>query len=355
MPPLAKTCAFSCASASTAGDSDAQVRGLHRAAIWRVRPAAAGLRSTYDDALADPALVLVLGGAGLLVVLRRAGPGPGPKVWIATERDALGVRSSMRIDPRSENGRRSRGRPRNRVNLTKGSCRGERAVRHEASIVRLRRNPVVLERYHDTSFKNLSPAFGQVARRGCGRGVDRRRRGRERLASEHAGHAELRSSTQPVQIVPSFADVIDRVKPAVVSVRVKVQNVASRSDSDSEDDNGGQQFSMPDLPPGARSSVSSASSATSSRASSAASGPASSTARPRARASSSPATAMSSPTTTWSRMPSRSRSIMDEAGPSMPRSSARIPRPTWRSSRSRAARLPLRAASPRRKRASAIG
>jgi serine protease Do len=63
-------------------------------------------------------------------------------------------------------------------------------------------------------------------------------------------HAELRSSTQPVQIVPSFADVIDRVKPAVVSVRVKVQNVASRDNDSSDDDNGGQQFSMPDLPPG---------------------------------------------------------------------------------------------------------
>ncbi|MFL5025506.1 MAG: S1C family serine protease [Microvirga sp.] len=60
-------------------------------------------------------------------------------------------------------------------------------------------------------------------------------------------HAELRSSTQPVQAVPSFADVIDRVKPAVVSVRVKVQNVASRNDSD---DDSGQQFSIPDLPPG---------------------------------------------------------------------------------------------------------
>src|SRR3954453_12561973 len=61
-------------------------------------------------------------------------------------------------------------------------------------------------------------------------------------------HAELRSLAQPVQAVPSFADVIDRVKPAVVSVRAKVQNVASRSNSD--DDNDGQQFSIPGLPPG---------------------------------------------------------------------------------------------------------
>jgi serine protease Do len=54
--------------------------------------------------------------------------------------------------------------------------------------------------------------------------------------------AELRSLSQPIAM-PSFADVIERVKPAVVSVRVKVQQVA-----DPDDD--GQQFSMPDLPPG---------------------------------------------------------------------------------------------------------
>jgi serine protease Do len=58
--------------------------------------------------------------------------------------------------------------------------------------------------------------------------------------------AELRSMAQPVQGVPSFADVIDRVKPAVVAVKVKVQNVADRNN----DDEDGQQFSMPDLPPG---------------------------------------------------------------------------------------------------------
>jgi serine protease Do len=57
-------------------------------------------------------------------------------------------------------------------------------------------------------------------------------------------HAELRSMSQPVQGMPSFADVIEKVKPAVVSVKVKVQNVASRDDED------GPQFSMPDLPPG---------------------------------------------------------------------------------------------------------
>lgn len=65
------------------------------------------------------------------------------------------------------------------------------------------------------------------------------------LVVPNAAHAELRSLAQPIQGAPSFADVIERVKPAVVSVRVKVQNVADRGD-----DEGGQQFSMPDLPPG---------------------------------------------------------------------------------------------------------
>jgi serine protease Do len=65
------------------------------------------------------------------------------------------------------------------------------------------------------------------------------------LVAPNAAHAELRSMAQPVQGGPSFADVIERVKPAVVAVKVKVQNVADR---DNDDD--GQQFSMPDLPPG---------------------------------------------------------------------------------------------------------
>jgi serine protease Do len=64
------------------------------------------------------------------------------------------------------------------------------------------------------------------------------------LIAPNAAHAELRSMAQPVQ-GPSFADVIERVKPAVVSVKVKVQNAADRSD-----DGDGSQFSMPDLPPG---------------------------------------------------------------------------------------------------------
>ena len=65
------------------------------------------------------------------------------------------------------------------------------------------------------------------------------------LIAPNVAHAELRSMSQPIQNVPSFADVIERVKPAVVAVKVKVQNVADRSD-----DSDGQQFSMPDLPPG---------------------------------------------------------------------------------------------------------
>ncbi|MGO4388839.1 S1C family serine protease [Microvirga sp. 2YAF29] len=64
------------------------------------------------------------------------------------------------------------------------------------------------------------------------------------LIIPNAAHAELRSMSQPVQGLPSFADMIDKVKPAVVAVKVKVQNVASR------DDEGAQQFSVPDFPPG---------------------------------------------------------------------------------------------------------
>jgi serine protease Do len=65
------------------------------------------------------------------------------------------------------------------------------------------------------------------------------------VVAPNAAHAELRSMAQPVQNVPSFADVIEQVKPAVVAVKVKVQNVADR-----DDDSDAPQFSMPDLPPG---------------------------------------------------------------------------------------------------------
>jgi serine protease Do len=66
------------------------------------------------------------------------------------------------------------------------------------------------------------------------------------LVAPNAAHAELRSMAQPVQGVPSFADVIEQVKPAVVAVKVKVQ----RNAADRDDEGEGRQFSMPDLPPG---------------------------------------------------------------------------------------------------------
>jgi serine protease Do len=56
--------------------------------------------------------------------------------------------------------------------------------------------------------------------------------------------AEMRSLSAPAVTMPSFADIIDRVKPAVVSVRVKVQTVAARDGDRSEP------FAAPDLPPG---------------------------------------------------------------------------------------------------------
>ncbi|MBA1158034.1 trypsin-like peptidase domain-containing protein [Microvirga mediterraneensis] len=65
------------------------------------------------------------------------------------------------------------------------------------------------------------------------------------LIAPNPAHAELRSMSQPMQGMPSFADMIDRVKPAVVAGKVKVQNVAAQGD-----DEDGQQFSMPDFPPG---------------------------------------------------------------------------------------------------------
>jgi serine protease Do len=65
------------------------------------------------------------------------------------------------------------------------------------------------------------------------------------LVAPNSAHAELRSMAQPIQNVPSFADVIEQVKPAVVAVKVKVQNVAAR-----DDDNDNPGLSTPDLPPG---------------------------------------------------------------------------------------------------------
>jgi serine protease Do len=51
------------------------------------------------------------------------------------------------------------------------------------------------------------------------------------MAPTLAARAEMLSLDKPVQAAPSFADVVDRVKPAVVSVRVKTQSVADRGNS----------------------------------------------------------------------------------------------------------------------------
>jgi len=71
------------------------------------------------------------------------------------------------------------------------------------------------------------------------------------LVAPSTAHAELRSMQQPLAM-PSFADVIDRVKPAVVSVRVKMQQVADRSQGsgDEDGDSDGPSFNFPNVPPG---------------------------------------------------------------------------------------------------------
>ncbi|NIX76916.1 trypsin-like peptidase domain-containing protein [Microvirga terricola] len=68
------------------------------------------------------------------------------------------------------------------------------------------------------------------------------------LVVPNPAHAELRSMSQPVQSMPSFANVIDQVKPAVVSVKVKMLSVADRGGDDDESD--GSEFAVPDMPPG---------------------------------------------------------------------------------------------------------
>jgi serine protease Do len=55
--------------------------------------------------------------------------------------------------------------------------------------------------------------------------------------------AEMLSLDKPTQAAPSFADVIERVKPAVVSVRVKMQQVAERSDGAAR-----REFGLRELP-----------------------------------------------------------------------------------------------------------
>ncbi len=59
-------------------------------------------------------------------------------------------------------------------------------------------------------------------------------------------YAQTSVTAPSVQALPSLADVVEKVKPAVVSVRVKVNTVADRGD-DGED---AEAFGMPDLPPG---------------------------------------------------------------------------------------------------------
>src|SRR5918997_1617356 len=59
------------------------------------------------------------------------------------------------------------------------------------------------------------------------------------VAPSLPARAEMLSLDKPIQAAPSFGDVVERVKPAVVSVRVKAQNVADRGER--------MQFGMPDL------------------------------------------------------------------------------------------------------------
>ncbi len=57
-------------------------------------------------------------------------------------------------------------------------------------------------------------------------------------------YAQAPIAASATQQMPSFADVIEKVKPAVVSVRVKANMVADRSDG------GNEAFGPPDFPPG---------------------------------------------------------------------------------------------------------
>lgn len=52
------------------------------------------------------------------------------------------------------------------------------------------------------------------------------------VATSVPARAELRVMDQPVQGMPSLAGVIEKVKPAVVSVRVKIQNAVAKDDDD---------------------------------------------------------------------------------------------------------------------------
>ena len=100
----------------------------------------------------------------------------------------------------------------------------------------------------NTNSRRFLEPYRKMAWRGRCCGPDRRRRRRERPCRRSTpAHARTALHDAAASGVPSFADVIERVKPAVVSVKVKVQNAAPASGDDGED---GQQFSMPDLPPG---------------------------------------------------------------------------------------------------------
>jgi serine protease Do len=59
-----------------------------------------------------------------------------------------------------------------------------------------------------------------------------------------SARAEMLSLDKPLIAAPSFADVAERVKPAVVSVRVKMENVSDRRNGSSF----GSQFNLDDLP-----------------------------------------------------------------------------------------------------------
>lgn len=65
----------------------------------------------------------------------------------------------------------------------------------------------------------------------------------ESFITSAPANAAATSESATVATFPSFADVVSRVRPAVVSVKVKIEQASA-------DDEEGEQFQMPDLPPG---------------------------------------------------------------------------------------------------------
>jgi serine protease Do len=63
------------------------------------------------------------------------------------------------------------------------------------------------------------------------------------MAPAQPARAEVLSLDRPVAAVPSFADVVERVKPAVVSVRVKTRVAAANAGAE-----GGPRFAVPQVP-----------------------------------------------------------------------------------------------------------